>query len=60
MRCARAYTTYEEFEREELNVNRGSAWSIDELEDDFVIVDDMDLDLLEGDDEPEEVVDDDE
>ena len=56
MRSTRAYETFEEFEREELRVNRSSVWSLDELVEDFV-VEDLELDLLDG--EREDPADDD-
>jgi len=59
MRATRGYDTFEEFEREELAVNRNSAWSIDDLVEDFSVNDDLDLDLLEGDREEEPSDDDD-
>jgi hypothetical protein len=52
MRSTRGYTTFEEFEREELRCNRNSAWSVDELVEDFSIQDELDLELLEQDREP--------
>ena len=58
MRSVRGYTTFEEFEREELRVTRNGAWSVDELVEDFSIQDELDLELLEGD--REEPADDDE
>jgi|GEM_PF-1905526 len=50
MRSTRSYGSFEEFEREELRVNRSSVWSLDDLVDDFAM-EDLDLDLLEGDGE---------
>jgi hypothetical protein len=58
MRATRAYGTFEEFEREELRVNRSSVWSLDDLVEDFAI-EDLDLDLLERDREEEPADDDD-
>ena len=53
MRATRGYDTFEEFEREELGAKRNNAWTIGELVDDFTIVDELDLDLIEGDREEE-------
>jgi hypothetical protein len=58
MRSTRAYDTFEEFEREELRVNRSTVWSLDELVEDFVI-EDLELDLLEAEREEEDPADDD-
>ena len=52
MGSTRGYNTFEEFEREELRQNRNSAWSVDELVQDFSIQDELDLALLEMDREP--------
>ncbi|MBI5500065.1 MAG: hypothetical protein HY907_07460 [Deltaproteobacteria bacterium] len=52
MGSMRGYTTFEEFEREELRQNRNSAWSVDELVEDFSLQEELDLELLEGDREP--------
>ena len=52
MGSMREYNTFEEFEREELRQNRNSAWSVDELVQDFSIQDELDLALLEMDREP--------
>jgi hypothetical protein len=49
MRSVRGYTTFEEFEREELRLNRNGAWSINDVVDDFVIGEGLDLELLERD-----------
>ena len=49
MRSVRGYTTFEEFEREELRQNRNAAWSINDVVDDFVIGEGLDLELLERD-----------
>jgi hypothetical protein len=49
MRSVRGYTTFEEFEREELRLNRNAAWSIDDVVEDFTMSEDLDLDLLERD-----------
>ncbi len=58
MRSTRAYDTFEEFEREELRVNRSSVWSLDDLVEDFVI-EDLELDLLEKEQEEDPADDDD-
>ncbi|MBI5491192.1 MAG: hypothetical protein HY905_27925 [Deltaproteobacteria bacterium] len=52
MGSMRGYTTFEEFEREELRLNRNSAWSVNELVEDFSLQEELDLELLEGDREP--------
>lgn len=59
MRAVRGYTTYEEFEREELRLNRNAAWLIDDAVEDFIMGDDLDLELLELDCEPPSADDDD-
>ena len=59
MGSMREYNTFEEFEREELRQNRNSAWSVDELVQDFSIQDELDLALLEMDREPPADADDD-
>lgn len=59
MRSTRSYRTFEEFEREELRVNRSSVWSLDDLVDDFAM-EDLDLDLLERERDEEPAEDDDE
>jgi hypothetical protein len=53
MRATRGYDTFEEFEREELCAKRNNAWTIAELVDDFTIVEELDLELIEGDREEE-------
>lgn len=53
MRGSKGYDSFQEFAREELHACRTNAWSIDELVDDFILGDDLDLDLIEGDREEE-------
>ena len=45
MRGSKGYGSFQEFAREELYACRTDAWSIDELVDDFILGDDLDLDL---------------
>ena len=53
MRATREYGTFEEFEREELGAKRNNTWTIEELVEDFTVVDELDLELIEGDREEE-------
>lgn len=48
------FETFEEFTREELRETRITSWSVDDLTDEFMACADLDLDLVEGDSEPDD------
>jgi len=59
MKSTRQFDSYEQFAREELRCNRTADWSLDDLTDEFLACADLDLNLIEGDAEPEDEEDDD-